>query len=306
MGGRQFKKPCKDRHPAAKEESKGKEEQPTYRDYRAAVPLHPEPKEHHGRDYALASAAALAEFLAVKYGTVWLAWFSAFLCWLAVFDYSKRWLSSKSSKFRIVARALAALAMITGAHYLVTQTQPPAARPMGAIESAHQFPAFREKESVGFTVIIGGNEEFYTREELADPRGRPIGYTFERQFFPISIHLEGDILYADASLSAGPSEPVIEIRRNTFEVKSRPPNWDINSSESAFEVVLNKEQTFPVFQMIRKGSHAVEINGIFRVGNPHNYLIVSPKGIFETPKHFQPLEQIFKYPSWKYPGQYAK
>ena len=52
-------------------------------------------EEHHGREYIIGGIGAVAEYLALRYGISWLAWFAAFLLWLAVVEYTRRWASAK-------------------------------------------------------------------------------------------------------------------------------------------------------------------------------------------------------------------
>lgn len=85
-----------------------------------------------------------------------------------------------------------------------------------------------------------------------------------------------------------------------------PPFWDRNSNAKALEMVNGKGQ--PIFQLIRKAPFELIINGyLFLWGGP---ILATDNGIIQRPGADQirdnALSAIFKYPSWKYPGEYAE
>ncbi len=97
---------------------------------------------------------------------------------------------------------------------------------------------------------------------------------------------------------------------NEFErLDKKPANWDINSSENAFEIAVDGKT--PVFQMIRRDENTIEVDGVFNNGRDTEY--VTPEGMLHNPlkppgsrgSQYKALGLIFKYPSWKYPGVYA-
>jgi hypothetical protein len=81
----------------------------------------------------------------------------------------------------------------------------------------------------------------------------------------------------------------------------RDPSWDKNSSANAFEVI--NAHGVPVFQMIRRDDFHIEFNGIFPLPGG-GFLVADSNGISDRLEGYAP-KVIFKYPSWKYPGQYA-
>ena len=87
--------------------------------------------------------------------------------------------------------------------------------------------------------------------------------------------------------------PAVEVKKGNFVV--RPTDWDRNFSDNALEIVNEKLQ--PVLQIIYKRNGLIQIQGIFQGRNGGL--------IFEAPELPQALPRIFKYPSWKYTGQYA-
>ena len=111
---------------------------------------------------------------------------------------------------------------------------------------------------------------------------------------PFSIHLDKGNLYAEARIYNGPDLPAVEVNKGNFVV--RPMDWDRNFSDNALEIVNDRMQ--PVLQIIYKRNGLIQIQGIFRGRNGGM--------IFEAPELPEALPRIFKYPSWKYQGQYAE
>jgi hypothetical protein len=121
-----------------------------------------------------------------------------------------------------------------------------------------------------------------------------------------SFSMSGETLLVDAKIGGGGQfGPIIELRGNAFAV--REPDLESNSNEHALEVVTSKGQ--PVFQLIQKSPTQIVINGIFPVDNGRRMTIAGPDGVIQNATdadlaNFH-LKPIFKYPAWKYPGQYA-
>jgi hypothetical protein len=113
-----------------------------------------------------------------------------------------------------------------------------------------------------------------------------------------------DVLKVDMKLKADKDDkPYIELKDSEFVV--RVEGCDKNSNEKALEIV--NAHGVVLFQLIRKSSAEVVINGIFPIGK--SLLLAGPDGFYTRPtmeqiNHFR-LKPIFKYPAWKYPGQYV-
>jgi hypothetical protein len=105
---------------------------------------------------------------------------------------------------------------------------------------------------------------------------------------PISIYVENKRFYVDAIITDGSGSGAVEIKKNVFDVK--PSAWDRNFAKNAIEVVDAHQR--PIFQMIRKRSNLIQVAGLFSLPN-------GP--VFDA----RPNKALFKYPAWKYPGQYA-
>ena len=115
------------------------------------------------------------------------------------------------------------------------------------------------------------------------------------------LYAQNGKVYIDVALTDGSGHLPVEIRKNVFVI--RPPNWDRNSSATALEVV--NENLVPVFQLIFRSPSQIQINGIFPT--PKGDLLVVEESRVRLnpplPTLFS-IKRIFKYPSWKYPGQY--
>jgi hypothetical protein len=106
---------------------------------------------------------------------------------------------------------------------------------------------------------------------------------------PLSVYVKDGMLMLDASLFDKAGNRVIYLKANKIQVV--PPDWDRNFSNNAVEVV--DVNHVPVFQMIRERSNIIRIAGLF-IGSRGSRIDA------------RPAKALFKYPSWKYPGQYAE
>jgi len=169
----------------------------------------------------------------------------------------------------------------------------PSTEPLARVPTRQpeQF-AFEEQSPDIFTVeLYKGSRAIISRADLTEKGWGPFLLGNEN---PFSIFLENGNLYAEAKVYNGPGLPAVEVKKNDFVL--RPMNWDRNFTDNALEIVNEKLQ--PVLQMIYKRKGLIHIQGIFS----------SPQGgaIYEAPELPQALPRIFKYPSWKYKGQYAE
>ena len=98
--------------------------------------------------------------------------------------------------------------------------------------------------------------------------------------------------------------PLIEVHDNEFRISD--PNFDRNSNEHALEVVNSNGQ--PIFQLIEKSPNHIVLNGVFPVPDG-SVILATPDGTIMNANEAQianfHLKTIFKYPAWKYPGQFA-
>jgi hypothetical protein len=121
---------------------------------------------------------------------------------------------------------------------------------------------------------------------------------------PVKFQLENGVVYCDVTIWGGEDGPPITIIHNKFTVK--PMNLDRNSSANALEVV--DQQGEPIFQFIRKTPAHYVMNGLIPIPQG-GFILATDKGTrigVQPPIPKGALKPIFKYPAWKYPGQYAE
>lgn len=124
----------------------------------------------------------------------------------------------------------------------------------------------------------------------------------------ISPYVKDGLLTADVSLFApGQVYEAFSLRGGKFHLLA--PNWDVNASERAIEVV--NESGVPIFQLIRSSTKHLHIDGLFRTKNAVLFLgrgglIIQPilgdaANRYVPPTDFLP--KMFRYPSWQHPGE---
>lgn len=160
-------------------------------------------------------------------------------------------------------------------------------------------PTFSKKvDNVLFSLGERGMTSGYKKDELKTPR-EPFNF---RGYKPVVLYIKDDNLFADVKIYSGSGFPPIEIIQN--EISNIPPTWDSNSNEKAIEIVT--QDKIPVYQFIYKSEFHIVMNGIFPY--PGSFIVANENGARDDPElafAFK-LKPIFKYPSWKYPGEYAE
>jgi nucleoside phosphorylase len=162
-----------------------------------------------------------------------------------------------------------------------------------------EMPTFRQSLQT-FCVTLGGMAAGFKLEDLTKEPQTPFRLA---GFHPIRFYVENNHPYADVSLYAGlPGLQPIELKHN--ELINKPPFWDINSNQTAMEVVNERQQ--PIFQLYYKDSTHIVVNGIFQT--PTGILLANEPVMIDRANAQQlqeyRLKRLFKYPAWKYPGQY--
>jgi hypothetical protein len=123
----------------------------------------------------------------------------------------------------------------------VSPTQPDGGTPVGPLKP---FPGFQQNEASGVRVMIATNILEISMDELS--RGQV--YKFPRltgfpAALPVSIYIKNGVLCADISMSGGAWDVRYEgfqpedIKLNCYKFQVDNPNYDVNSSKNAFEVV---------------------------------------------------------------------
>lgn len=116
----------------------------------------------------------------------------------------------------------------------------------------------------------------------------------------VKMYAEGDRLFADVSIMEN-GQTLIELTHNVL--RKSPYQWDSNHSDRALEVVSDKG--VPFFQMIFQTPHHIVIYGVFPQGDiSGSGLLLSESGVRNDPISIYDQRRLFKYPSWRYPGQY--
>jgi tetratricopeptide (TPR) repeat protein len=148
--------------------------------------------------------------------------------------------------------------------------------------------------SLGERGLTGG-----CKKEILEKKHMSNLFVFDN-YRPVELYIEKGTLYADVNIYGGQGLPPIKIKKN--KLSNKPDDWDFNSNDKAFEIVDNKQN--PIYQFFYKSPSHIVINGIFPA--PGGYILANENGASgspDLPDKFN-LKRIFKYPSWKYPGEY--
>jgi hypothetical protein len=160
------------------------------------------------------------------------------------------------------------------------------------------FPNDSFRQNIDTITVLFGNStyEFAVSELMKGPRIIDDDSDFEISLKDDAIHYQIRLL--------GPHG--IQIVDNRFSGLHQL--WDSNSSTTAFEIV--NELHSPIFQFIRESDSQIAVYGAFQGRNGVTFMTKGPT--IPSVKNFNyhsdtvpGLKAIFKYPSWKYPGQYA-
>lgn len=121
-----------------------------------------------------------------------------------------------------------------------------------------ESPTFSEQIDTA-VFKLGSNSATYSIEALRRVSVRP----FNLLGFTPLLHVEGERLFVDVALWRSRNEPAVLLIHDKLE--NRPPDWDMNSTNQALEVVDQKQN--PVFQLIYERPSRVSIKGIFHLPN---------------------------------------
>ena len=156
----------------------------------------------------------------------------------------------------------------------------------------HKFIELPEK----ITITFANNSVSYNVDILKDKKVTPFNIADVKIF----AFIENNILYADVEIFGGKNQQPINIKKNTISLL--PSGWDFNATNKALEIINEKQ--IPMYQLIYRSPNHIELKGIFvtKVG----LVVANEDGIQMNPKLpiAHKMKRIFKYPSWKYPGEY--
>lgn len=167
------------------------------------------------------------------------------------------------------------------------------------LENVLEEPTFSENiEHFTFSLGAKGLVFGYSKEMLKKTHINP---AFFHDYQPFTLYVEKDKLYVDVAIYRGDGFPPIEIKRN--KLFNKPNNWDFNSNSYAMEII--NEKKLPVYQLFYKNPSHIVIHGIFPLPD-RNLLLIDESGATTfhqiIPNYFK-LKRIFRYPSWKHPGE---
>ncbi|PYI92056.1 MAG: hypothetical protein DME97_11450 [Verrucomicrobia bacterium] len=149
-----------------------------------------------------------------------------------------------------------------------------------------RFPRFNERvDEYRFTLGSGIIAHKLASELKAGARWEPIVMGDKA---PITLYVENGEFFADFNAALLPGEHPIKLRHN--ELQGKPHGWDMNSNDSALEIV--DENGAPVFQMVWADSAHIIVKGDFVLNTMR--MTFPPVG-----------SPIFKYPAWKFPSELA-
>jgi hypothetical protein len=124
------------------------------------------------------------------------------------------------------------------------------------------------------------------------------------------MNKKGRLLFTCTLAGGDESHPFkISLIQNVFDVTGF--TVQMNHNDAALEVADDKGK--PLLQVIQDGPNRLKINGVFLLGVSSStgkiVRLWAWENRFESdtqrPTSFD-LKPIFKYPSWKYPGEYAE
>ena len=161
-------------------------------------------------------------------------------------------------------------------------------------------PTFSEEvDTVSVSLGVGGITDSTGVVRLKEKPREPFSFG---GFKPVKLYFSEGKLYADVKIYGGANLPPIEIKKN--KLINKPHNWDFNSNKNALEIV--NENQIPFYQFFYKTPSHIVVNGIFPF--PGGLILANEDGMVLNPllpTTFK-LKPIFKYPSWKYPGEYKE
>jgi len=178
----------------------------------------------------------------------------------------------------------------------------PHLEPRSVVLEQPTIRGFHEKEPDQITFKLGGLAAGYHLSLLGKQHMQPF---YLNGYVPITVYSNGNALLFDFKMWNGPNGPSVEVINNSFTA-TVPRGWDKNSSANALEVVDDEGR--PMFQMIRQTSTEVVINGVFPLPDGQVLIAGPSSGRITAPSNGVKLalSPFFKYPSWKYPGQFAE
>jgi hypothetical protein len=156
----------------------------------------------------------------------------------------------------------------------------------------------RLKNSSAYLVACGGVKVILNKEQMT--KGYNLSELIKGIRIPVKLYLGKKGVLIDAKVYGNKEHDIVTvIKRNKW--RDLPPEYDLNFSVNAFEIIGERDQ--PLLQVQIKSGNEIQVGGCFYQGN---------KKISMTPERINFYvnecegEKIFKYPSSKYLGQFEK
>ncbi|MGA2152483.1 MAG: hypothetical protein ABSG48_10075 [Geobacteraceae bacterium] len=224
---------------------------------------------------------------------------------------------------KAISEALSKSTSITEIHNEPNKPQPekPSVQPRPAPQEppkshpSKEPPTLETPElSETFTRVqlsAGSNNYLYDVSILKEHPINPLATI--RPTVPMALYIKGSKLCVDTTLFIAGVPGGLNIKCNQFDITASPQGWDHNSTSRAVEVV--NQDGNPVFQLIFLSPSHVSVAGIFYTDTHVVWINESGvhaigKNILESGRWNLPLptspKPIFRYPAWKYPGQYRQ
>jgi len=183
----------------------------------------------------------------------------------------------------------------------------PSSTPSSALPE--EKPARANFTGIGFgedqkmaLLVFGGNTQ--SRPVEAMRQGADIVPIGGVEPMPLRVYLANGRLNADANMIDPETGAQISVRGGKVSIDG-PGTIDYNYSDNALEVVDSHQR--PVFQMIQKHESTLDVYGVYAInGGRGGFFIADEHGV-EIARELRPLAltRVFRYPAWKYPGEYA-
>jgi hypothetical protein len=221
----------------------------------------------------------------------------AVLWGVAINYYTNRDPASLRLSFWWLIPALLVTCAITLIAYWNYVVEPAQSSTENSLKTEPRRPTFREKvDKVMFR--LGNNYATFDYKEL---QSQSVNLMHLGGGHFLTARILDNKPLIDVDVYAGDGKDSITVRDNEF---TKPPNWDSNSNDAALEIINENQE--PVLQIVYESPMQIAINGMFRTAQGKLITVTKEGGATkENPNHKQYLKRLFKYPSWRYPGEFA-
>jgi len=159
------------------------------------------------------------------------------------------------------------------------------------------------------TIIWGGN---FFGIRIADLN--KTHFEFAGNGDPFVLNVKSNRFYVGFDMT-NKDVGLVKVRGNTSSPQL-PQAWDMNMNSNALEIVTGK--SVPIFQLFYRRPDEVAINGVFQLGGRFWFAsekelewfgcsnqVIGDNMLKQFEEQTSRNKPIFKYPAWRYPGEYA-